>query len=60
MLRINFCYYILYYLYNEKQFDPCKINDKELDCGLLFVAMNVGLRLKNEVFYSFVKISLDH
>ena len=43
------------YLYKEKSLDFSAIKIEELDPGLLFVAMNVGLKLSDSDFVDFAK-----
>lgn len=43
------------YLYKEKSLDLSAIKIEELDPGLLFVAMNVGLKLSDSDFVDFAK-----
>jgi hypothetical protein len=43
------------YLYKENVMEISGVNVEELDPGLLFTAMNVGLRLSEEDFFDFAK-----
>ncbi len=43
------------FLYYEEAVEICNININHLDPGYLFIAMNVGMHLSNDAFFTFCK-----